>query len=42
MLLLAQFNGQTERQITRLKLVKRRMYGGANFDLLCRRVLNAA
>ena len=27
-------NGQTEGQITKLKLVKRQMYGRANFDLL--------
>ena len=32
-------NGQTEGQITRLKLVKRSMYGRANFDLLRKRVL---
>lgn len=32
-------NGQTEGQIHRLKLVKRQMYGRANFDLLRRRVL---
>lgn len=35
-------NGQTEGQITRLKLVKRTMYGRASFDLLRRRVLLAA
>jgi transposase len=35
-------NGQAEGQITRLKLVKRSMYGRANFDLLRRRVLLAA
>ncbi len=34
--------GQVEGQITRLKLVKRQMYGRANFDLLRRRVLAAA
>lgn len=28
-------NGQTEGQITKLKLVKRRMYGRAKLDLLC-------
>jgi len=32
-------NGQTEGQITRLKLIKRTMYGRANFDLLRKRVL---
>lgn len=35
-------NGQTEGQITRLKLVKRAMYGRANFDLLRQRVLRTA
>ena len=35
-------NGQTEGQITRLKLVRRAMYGRGNFDLLQRRVLLAA
>lgn len=35
-------NGQTEGQITKLKLLKRTMYGRANFDLLRRRVLLAA
>jgi transposase len=34
-------NGQTEGQITKLKLLKRTMYGRANFDLLRRRVLLA-
>jgi transposase len=34
--------GQVEGQITRLKLIKRQMYGRANFDLLKRRVLAAA
>ena len=34
--------GQTEGQVTRLKLVKRQMYGRANFDLLRLRVLHAA
>ena len=34
--------GQTEGQVTRLKLIKRSMYGRANFDLLRRRVLRAA
>src|SRR5215213_6269001 len=35
-------SGQTEGQITRLKLIKRQMYGRASFDLLRRRVLLAA
>jgi hypothetical protein len=35
-------NGQTEGQITKLKLLKRQMYGRANLDLLRRRVLLAA
>ena len=35
-------NGQTEGQVTRLKLMKRQMYGRAGFDLLRRRVLLAA
>ena len=35
-------NGQTEGQITRLKLLKRQAYGRANVDLLRRRVLRAA
>ena len=35
-------NGQTEGQVTKLKLLKRQMYGRANFDLLRRRVLLAA
>jgi transposase len=35
-------NGQTEGQINKLKLLKRSMFGRANFDLLRRRVLNAA
>ena len=34
--------GQVEGQITRLKLLKRKMYGRAKFDLLRLRVLNAA
>ena len=34
--------GQVEGQITRLKLLKRHMYGRAKFDLLRRRVLHAA
>lgn len=32
-------NGQTEGQVNRLKLIKRKMYGRASFDLLRRRVL---
>jgi transposase len=32
--------GQVEGQVNRLKLVKRQMYGRANFDLLRLRVLN--
>jgi transposase len=35
-------NGQTEGQVNRLKLLKRQMYGRANFDLLRQRVLRAA
>lgn len=35
-------NGQSEGQITKLKLLKRQMYGRANFDLLRRRVLLAS
>ncbi len=35
-------NGQVEGQITRLKLVRRSMYGRGKFDLLERRVLHAA
>lgn len=35
-------NGQTEGQVTRLKLVKRQGYGRAKFDLLRKRVLRAA
>lgn len=34
--------GQTEGQVTRLKLLKRQMYGRANFDLLRRRGLHRA
>jgi transposase len=34
-------NGQTEGQVNKLKLVKRQMYGRANFDLLRLRVLHA-
>jgi transposase len=32
-------NGQVEGQVNRLKLIKRQMYGRANFDLLRLRVL---
>ena len=32
-------NGQTEGQVNRLKLLKRQIYGRANFDLLRQRVL---
>jgi transposase len=35
-------NGQTEGQINRLKLIKRKAFGRANFDLLRQRVLEAA
>lgn len=35
-------NGQTEGHVTKLKLIKRAMYGRANFDLLRQRVLLAA
>ncbi len=35
-------NGQVEGQITRLKLIKRQMYGRATFDLLRLRVLHTA
>jgi transposase len=35
-------NGQVEGQVNRLKLIKRQMYGRANFDLLRKRVLLAA
>lgn len=34
-------NGQTEGQITKLKLVKRQMYGRGKFDLLQARVVGA-
>ena len=33
-------NGQTEGQVNRLKLLKRQMYGRANFDLLRLRILH--
>jgi transposase len=39
---LAWSNGQTEGQITKLKLLKRQMYGRASFDLLRRRLLLAS
>ena len=35
-------NGQTEGQITRLKLIKRQMYGRAKLDLLEARLVGAA
>lgn len=35
-------NGQVEGHISRLKFIKRQMYGRASFELLRRRVLNAA
>ena len=35
-------NGMVEGQIHRLKLLKRQMYGRADFDLLKLRVLHAA
>jgi transposase len=35
-------NGVTEGHVHRLKIIKRSMYGRANFDLLQRRVLLAA
>jgi transposase len=41
-LTLAWSNGQAEGQITRLKMMKRQMYGRANFDLLRRRIFLAA
>ena len=34
-------NGQTEGQITKLKLVKRQMYGRAKLDLLEARLIGA-
>jgi len=39
---LAWSNGQTEGQVNKLKLLKRSMYGRANFDPLRLRVLHAA
>jgi hypothetical protein len=35
-------NGQTEGHINKLKLLKRSMYGRANFDLLRRRMSRAS
>jgi transposase len=35
-------NGQTEGQITKLKLVKRQMYGRGKLDLLQARLIKAA
>jgi len=35
-------NGQTEGQITKLKMIKRQMYGRAKLDLLRARLLGAA
>jgi hypothetical protein len=35
-------NGQTEGQVNRLKLIKRQMYGRANFDLLRKRVIGGS
>ena len=35
-------NGQVEAQVNRLKLIKRRMYGRAGFDLLRLCVLHTA
>tara|TARA_R110002051_G_scaffold2894_11_gene15250 strand:- start:5132 stop:5296 length:165 start_codon:yes stop_codon:yes gene_type:complete len=34
-------NGQTEGQITKLKLVKRQMYGRGNLDLLQARLIGS-
>jgi transposase len=42
MLLSPWSNGQVEGQVNRLKLLKRQMYGRANFDLLRKRVLYSA
>jgi transposase len=41
-LMLPYSSGQTEGQVNKLKSLKRQMYGRANFDLLRRRVLQAA
>ncbi|WP_246691190.1 MULTISPECIES: hypothetical protein [unclassified Mesorhizobium] len=35
-------NGQTEGQITRLKLIKRQMYGRAKLDLVQARLIGAS
>ena len=35
-------NGQAEGQVNLLKMIKRQMFGRANFDLLRRRVLHCA
>jgi transposase len=35
-------NGQVEGQITKLKLVKRQMYGRAKLDLMSARLIRAA
>jgi transposase len=35
-------SGQVEGHVNRLKMIKRQMYGRANFDLLRARVLHAA
>jgi transposase len=40
-LMLEWSNGQTEGQVNKLKLLKRSMYGRANFDLLRLRLLHA-
>lgn len=40
-IILAWSNGQTEGQITRLKLVKRQMYGRGKIDLLQARLIGA-
>lgn len=41
-ILLPWSNGQTEGQITKIKLVKRQMYGRAKIDLLQARLIGAA
>jgi transposase len=41
-LTLCHSNGQTEGQVTRLKLVRRQGYGRASFELPRKRVLRAA
>jgi len=35
-------NGQTEGEVTPLKLVKRQLYGPGNIDLLCTRMVQPA